>query len=107
MKFNRALLLYNRNAGQQEIVQQLAAIIPILAGEIKELVLYQTTEPGEGEQVCRDRGERFELILIMGGDGSVHECVNGIVMLELRRLSVFCLPAPVTILRVRLSYRSI
>lgn len=80
--YHRALLVYNRSAGQQETLQQLAAVIPILADGIKELVLFQTSAPGEGEAVCREQGEAYELILVMGGDGSVHECVNGIAALE-------------------------
>lgn len=82
MMYHRALLVYNRSAGQQETLQQLAAVIPILADGIKELVLFQTSAPGEGEAVCREQGEAYELILVMGGDGSVHECVNGIAALE-------------------------
>ncbi|MEK4981600.1 diacylglycerol/lipid kinase family protein [Bacillus sp. FSL K6-6540] len=82
MMYHRALLVYNRSAGQQETLQQLAAVIPILADGIKELVLIQTSAPGEGEAVCREQGEAYELILVMGGDGSVHECVNGIAALE-------------------------
>lgn len=82
MMYHRVLLVYNRSAGQQETLQQLAAVIPILAEGIKELVLFQTSAPGEGEAVCREQGEAYELILVMGGDGSVHECVNGIAALE-------------------------
>lgn len=81
MMYHRALLVYNRSAGQQETLQQLAAVIPILAEGIKELVLFQTSAPGEGEAACREQGEAYELILVMGGDGSVHECVNGIAAL--------------------------
>ncbi|EFU43607.1 diacylglycerol kinase catalytic region [Paenibacillus vortex V453] len=82
MMYSRALLVYNQNAGQQETLQQLAAVIPVLAKNVKELVLYQTFKPGEGEAVCRDQGGTYDLILIMGGDGSVHECVNGIATLD-------------------------
>lgn len=82
MMYSRALLVYNQNAGQQETLQQLAAVIPVLAKNVKELVLYQTFKPGEGEALCRDQGGTYDLILIMGGDGSVHECVNGIATLD-------------------------
>lgn len=56
MMYHRALLVYNRSAGQQETLQQLAAVIPILGEGIKELVLFQTSAPGEGETAVQGAG---------------------------------------------------
>lgn len=80
--FDRGMLIYNGNAGQQEISSLLGAVTGILAAEIHELVLYGTRERGEGEKVCRERGAEYDLVLIMGGDGTVHECVNGLASLK-------------------------
>ncbi|KKO54691.1 diacylglycerol/lipid kinase family protein [Paenibacillus sp. DMB20] len=80
--YDRAMLVYNGKAGQRGIDSALGTVMGIIAPEIRELVLFQTMGPGDGERVCRERGEAFDLVLIMGGDGTVHECVNGIASLK-------------------------
>ena len=50
----------------------------MLAPAVHELVLVRTDEPGEGEKLCRERGEQFDVVFILGGDGTVRECVNGL-----------------------------
>ncbi|KMK76946.1 hypothetical protein AB990_07970 [Alkalihalobacillus pseudalcaliphilus] len=77
--YEKALLIYNQNAGQQEIEETLAMIIPKLAPSIHELTLKQTESKGDAEQYCIQYGEQIDLLLIMGGDGTVHECVNGLL----------------------------
>lgn len=79
--YERAMLIYNGNAGKQSVKELLGAVTGILARSIRELVLIQTFESGEGERICFERGEEFQLVLIMGGDGTVHECVNGLAAL--------------------------
>lgn len=80
--YERAMLIYNGNAGKQSVEELLGIVTGILARSIRELVLIQTLEPGEGEKICQQRGEEFQLVLIMGGDGTVHECINGLASLE-------------------------
>ena len=80
--FNRAMLVYNGNAGQGETSSLLESVTGTLAGSIPELTLMAALEPGDGERLCREHGEAFDLVLIMGGDGTVHECVNGLAALK-------------------------
>lgn len=80
--YERAMLIYNGNAGKQSVEELLGTVTGILARSIRELVLIQSLEAGEGEKICQQRGEEFQLVLIMGGDGTVHECINGLASLE-------------------------
>ncbi|MFI2857208.1 diacylglycerol/lipid kinase family protein [Paenibacillus sp. JSM ZJ436] len=80
--YNRAMLIYNGKAGQQDWAGLLGSVSAIIAPAVRELLLYQTLKPGDGEQVCRERGEEFDLVFIMGGDGTVHECINGLARLQ-------------------------
>jgi len=82
MKFGKALLVFNGNAGQAEIRQQLGTVTGILGPELPELTLLPTQEPGHAEALCRERGGEFELVLLLGGDGTVHEGVNGLAALK-------------------------
>ncbi|NMO94489.1 diacylglycerol kinase family lipid kinase [Paenibacillus lemnae] len=80
--YDRAMLIYNGKAGQQEAATLLGSVTAVIAPEVRELVLFQTQEPGDGERACRERGSSFDLVLIMGGDGTVHECINGLAALS-------------------------
>ncbi|WP_054958084.1 diacylglycerol/lipid kinase family protein [Paenibacillus dakarensis] len=80
--YERAMLIYNGNAGNQKTAEMLGMVTGILAQHIRELALIQSLEPGDGEKICRERGGEFQLVLIMGGDGTVHECVNGLAVLQ-------------------------
>ncbi|WP_405081201.1 diacylglycerol/lipid kinase family protein [Paenibacillus chitinolyticus] len=79
--FGKAILIHNGSAGQAETGTRLGAVIGPLAAGIGELTLVQTKEPGDAERICRERGEETDLVLVLGGDGTVHECVNGLAAL--------------------------
>ncbi|WP_217560753.1 diacylglycerol kinase family protein [Paenibacillus sp. GbtcB18] len=79
--FGKAILIHNGSAGQAEAGSRLGAVIGPLAAGIEELTLVQTKEPGDAERICRERGEETDLLLVLGGDGTVHECVNGLAPL--------------------------
>ncbi|OWA36069.1 lipid kinase [Saccharibacillus sp. O16] len=77
MRWNKAMLVYNSKAGKEK-AGQLGEVIEALAAEVGEWTLIQTTEPGEGERLCKERSEDYDLVLVLGGDGTVHECINGV-----------------------------
>ena len=91
MLWEKGILIYNGNAGQKGIEDTLGICVPILSPYIKELALMPTTEPREAENICRRHGEETDIVIILGGDGTVHECVNGLAPLE-NRPAVAILP---------------
>ena len=80
--YKNALIIYNQNAGQNETTKNLEIIVSILAPHIPEITLRKTIKKGEGEEICRDQGETVDLVCILGGDGTVHECINGLADLK-------------------------
>ncbi|MBM7694211.1 YegS/Rv2252/BmrU family lipid kinase [Peribacillus deserti] len=84
MKYKKAMLLYNGEAGQNDLEKILGACIPVIASEVEELVLIATQKPGHAKEVCKERGEEMDAVFVLGGDGTVHEAVNGIAPLEKR-----------------------
>ncbi|WP_409303867.1 diacylglycerol/lipid kinase family protein [Peribacillus sp. SCS-155] len=88
----KGMLIYHSNAGKGKIQNNLEACVPILSPGHSSLLVQQTFEPGEALDICRRYGEDLDVIYIMGGDGTVHECVNGLSGLS-KRPVVGILPA--------------
>ena len=82
--YNKALFIYNGVAGQTETDQALASVLPVISTGTKELKVVQTEEAGETKNICMELGDRYDLVIILGGDGTVHEAINGLAILEKR-----------------------
>lgn len=83
-KYKNALLLYNGNAGKDNIDKKLKQTLPVLSMAIKELRVVQTETVEELKEHCKRYAENVELLIILGGDGTIHEVVNAIAPLEKR-----------------------
>ncbi len=90
--YNKAILIYNGHAGQTEVDNIFKQIIPILTKGIKHLMLSKTEKAGDAEIIAREFGADFDLLISLGGDGTLHEVINGIAELETPPL-VAILPA--------------
>lgn len=75
VKYNVGILIYNENAGKKE-KGSIDAIFPLLSKFISNLKTYTSKKAGDIEEKCSDLGNA-EVVILMGGDGSLHELVNG------------------------------
>ncbi|WP_229683253.1 YegS/Rv2252/BmrU family lipid kinase [Virgibacillus oceani] len=92
MKYENALFLFNGNAGNRDLEQKLSQTLPILSQSIKQITVLKTQTINELKDGCVAYASEVELIIIMGGDGTVHECINSIAELEIRPI-IAILPA--------------
>ncbi|PLS04870.1 diacylglycerol/lipid kinase family protein [Neobacillus cucumis] len=92
MQYKRGLLIYNGNAGQKDIKQALGVSVPILSSSISNLMIVQTQRINHAKELCELYGPAVDLVIILGGDGTVHECINGLSNLEHRPM-IGILPA--------------
>ncbi|MGF2614244.1 diacylglycerol kinase family lipid kinase [Rossellomorea vietnamensis] len=83
-RYKNALLIYNGKAGQDDMDATLGNCIGELSSCCDELTLYGTKDKSDAERVCREKGGSYELLIILGGDGTVHECINGLAELPVR-----------------------
>ncbi|WP_160723217.1 diacylglycerol/lipid kinase family protein [Bacillus sp. USDA818B3_A] len=92
MRFERALLIYNGNAGKKDMKQALGLSVPILSSHISNLMIMPTQRINHAKEICEQYGSEIDLVIILGGDGTVHECINGLSNLDHRPM-IGILPA--------------
>ncbi|WML50213.1 diacylglycerol kinase family lipid kinase [Neobacillus sp. PS3-34] len=87
----KAMLIYNGNAGQKDIEKKLGACVPVFSAAFGHLLILRTERPQHAQQLCEEYGEAVDLVIVLGGDGTVHECVNGLGGLN-KRPAIAILP---------------
>lgn len=78
----KLLFLFNPHSGTGEICKHLASVLDIFTKAGYEVVAYPTQAPRDCVvKILRD-GERFDRIVAAGGDGMLHEMINGVLHLN-------------------------
>lgn len=78
------LLIYNPSSGRQVINQILGDIILSLQ-EKWNIHVQPTSQPGHAEKMASDpKSANYDIIVVAGGDGTIHEVVNGMMQLSKR-----------------------
>ncbi|WP_010168759.1 diacylglycerol/lipid kinase family protein [Candidatus Epulonipiscium viviparus] len=77
----RAILLYNPKAGNRKILNQVDYITEKIQKLGYVLTIYRSEFKGAIEKHILDKvlPEDFDLIMISGGDGTINECINGMM----------------------------
>ncbi|SDK30687.1 YegS/Rv2252/BmrU family lipid kinase [Sediminibacillus albus] len=83
-KIDKALFLFNGNQKKEEMEQKLSQTVPVLAKDIERLYVVQTKSLSHLQETCKHYADSVDIIIILGGDGTVHECVNAIASLKKR-----------------------
>ncbi|AXH98323.1 diacylglycerol kinase [Sporosarcina sp. PTS2304] len=84
LHFDKALFVYNRTAGDIEIEEKLSQTIPIFTQAVDELIILNTSSEEELQQACINYSDQVDALIILGGDGTVHTCINSIAPLPIR-----------------------
>ncbi|MDA1474922.1 YegS/Rv2252/BmrU family lipid kinase [Bacillus changyiensis] len=82
MSRRKAMLIYNGHAGQKSIDKTLGITVPILSEETDELIVKGTKQQHDALHFCQNIDNEMKELFILGGDGTVHECINGISQLQ-------------------------
>ncbi|GGF33320.1 putative lipid kinase BmrU [Halobacillus andaensis] len=75
-RYERGLFIYNGNAGNGELEQNLSETIPVITQQVKELQVIQTESLEDFKETCCSYGPYVDVLFILGGDGTLHECIN-------------------------------
>lgn len=84
IQYEKGLFLYNGNAGSDDLEKKLAQTLPTIAKTIKNLSVIQAETIEEAKKTCIDHADTVDIIVILGGDGTIHACINSIASLEMR-----------------------
>ncbi|ALX49156.1 YegS/Rv2252/BmrU family lipid kinase [Lentibacillus amyloliquefaciens] len=84
MKYEHGLFIYNGTAGNEHTEQKLSQTLPVLAKAIKKLTVIQTETIEEAKATFEAYAEDVDIMILLGGDGTLHECVNTIAPLGKR-----------------------
>ncbi|MCY8307321.1 YegS/Rv2252/BmrU family lipid kinase [Bacillus vallismortis] len=91
MSHRKALLIHNGNAGNKHIEKALGAVVPVLSQSLDEVMIRQTKKKDDAYHFCQSIDDSVDTVFILGGDGTVHQCINSISALE-RKPAVGILP---------------
>jgi len=78
----KLLFVFNPHSGTGEICRHLADILDIFTKADYETVAYPTQGPKDGIKKVVSDGERFDRIVVSGGDGMLHELINAVLLLN-------------------------
>lgn len=80
----KAALIYNPLAGDGQFKQHIEQVKDRFNEKGIQLDLFETKHRGHGKELAQQCGEKYELIVAAGGDGTIHEIINGICLLEVK-----------------------
>lgn len=80
------LLFVNPAAGRSKMHYQLMDVISRFTAAGYDVTCHPTQKPQDITEVIAERGERFDMIVTCGGDGTLNETVTGIMQLKHRPL---------------------
>ncbi len=84
----KMLIVVNPNAGRSQIKGKLVDILDIFTRAGYWTEVYVTQKPGEASSVAKIMGPRFDLLVCSGGDGTLDEVLNGIMLLPVEKRPV-------------------
>lgn len=77
---DKLLFLYNLHAGKGMLRGKLAPILDELTRDW-DVTVHPTRGPGDAAETARTRAGEFQRMVCSGGDGTLHEVVNGLMAL--------------------------
>lgn len=78
----KAQLIFNPKAGQLDMRRALRDVLTYLENADWQIDLRETGAPGDAIKYARAAASNYEVVLAMGGDGTISEVANGLALSE-------------------------
>ncbi|MFC7063667.1 YegS/Rv2252/BmrU family lipid kinase [Halobacillus seohaensis] len=75
-RYHRGLFVYNGSAENNELDFNLSQTLHVITRGVKELQVVQTESLEEFRDTCYKYGPKVDVLFLLGGDGTLHECIN-------------------------------
>ena len=76
----KVILIYNPKSGNQKFELKLNFVINLLENKFDDVFVCRTNRPGHATELARIAcKEEYHMMVIVGGDGTFNECVNGMM----------------------------
>lgn len=79
MYMKKVFFVYNPNSGNGRVKASLSDLIQYFSSLNVDVVVYPTRMPRDATRRLRDLGNDYSLIIVAGGDGLLHEAINGLI----------------------------
>jgi YegS/Rv2252/BmrU family lipid kinase len=89
----RLLLVVNPCAGKQLIRNYMVEVVSLLGQYGYSSTVHITTGRGDATEVVSKWGSNFEAVVVVGGDGSLNEVINGVLSIRGNQPKVGYIPA--------------
>lgn len=80
----QALVVYNKFSGKSKIVKQIDYICQRLKTKYEIVETFASTGPNSIREYVIQNAMNYDLVVAAGGDGSINEVVNGLMMIRAR-----------------------
>lgn len=88
----RALLVYNKYSAKNKMAKKIEYICSTLKSKYEIVECFKSTHPKSITEFICTKVDVYDLIVIVGGDGTVHEVINGIMSFN-KKPRIACIPA--------------
>lgn len=78
------LLIANPCAGRKRASTELVDIVSTLQAAGHQVAVHVTSGRGDAREVAAREAERYEMVVVCGGDGTLNEVINGLMRVERR-----------------------
>lgn len=81
----KVILIFNPKSGNQKFEPKLDFVLNLLNDKFDDVFVCRTNHPGHATEFSRVAcEEHYDMMIIVGGDGTFNECVNGMMDYEYR-----------------------
>ncbi|KIR01167.1 Transcription regulator (contains diacylglycerol kinase catalytic domain) [Lachnospiraceae bacterium TWA4] len=81
MSNKKMLFIFNPYSGKGQIKNNLVSILDTFIKAKYQINVHVTQEKGEATRIVRERAQDVDYVVCSGGDGTLHEVVNGVMSL--------------------------
>lgn len=82
MNRKKVLVLINPNSGKKNSKESVLDALNVFSANNYQMEIYLSQKPMDVTRYIEENGERFDVVAVFGGDGTLNEATNGLIKLK-------------------------